>query len=430
MLTALDRSTPPRINEISAPDLPEIVIQKLHNSIPLYRVNGGDQNVLRLEMIFKAGKWFQPKEGVSLYTAKMLKEGTSNFSSAEIAEKFDNLGASIRIKSDTYFISIQVHTLNKYLKEILELVSEIITKPAFDNAELDIHKSIGKQNLKVNLEKVEYLANSKFSGTIFGNEHPFGYTMTKEIIDDISTNDLQKFHGDFCHLGNVICFISGKIPANAEEQLNEFLGSLNNQKNASQISDLDYEKIPSNDRFHFVNKKGANQCAIRIGKTLPDRSHKDYAGLQFLNTVLGGYFGSRLMRNIREEKGFTYGIYSGITPYADFSIFRISTEVGSHIYKQAIDEIGIEISRLKNELIPDEELQLVRNYLLGNQLNALDGAFKSMDVISSLIVWQLGYDYFYNKIAVFKHITASELQELAVKYLHADSMYTAIAGSK
>jgi len=165
-----------------------------------------------------------------------------------------------------------------------------------------------------------------------------------------------------------------------------------------------------------------------MGLPFINRSHPDFPAVQVLNTVLGGYFGSRLMNNIREDKGYTYGIGSGIAAYKQAAALFIATEVGTDVCKAATIEIEKEINLLKTDLVPAEELSLVRNYMLGSLLGSLENVFSHADKFKNLYFSGLDYEYYDRYTDVVKSITAGELLKLANEYLDFDRFYKVIVG--
>jgi predicted Zn-dependent peptidase len=163
---------------------------------------------------------------------------------------------------------------------------------------------------------------------------------------------------------------------------------------------------------------------------MPTKTHKDFHSLTVLNTILGGYFGSRLMTNIREDKGYTYGIGSGMIPLKKAGYFFISTEVGVEVCNKAIDEIYIEINRLRNESISEKELILVKNYMIGSFLRSIDGPFALANRFKSIMEYDLDYSYYDDYISTIKNIKASDLLNLANKYLDPNSMTEVVAGKR
>jgi predicted Zn-dependent peptidase len=178
----------------------------------------------------------------------------------------------------------------------------------------------------------------------------------------------------------------------------------------------------------IIPRKEVFQSAIRVGKELFNRHHTDYAGMQVLNTVLGGYFGSRLMKNIREDKGYTYGIGSMIISLHHSGYFVIASEVGTGVTKKAVKEVFVEINRLRNELIPENELSLVKNYIMGQIIRMFDGPFATADTIKSILEYGLDFDYYDRTIETIMGITAVELRDLANKYLKPETFTEIIAG--
>ena len=158
------------------------------------------------------------------------------------------------------------------------------------------------------------------------------------------------------------------------------------------------------------------------------RTHPDYMKLRILNTVLGGYFGSRLMLNIREDKGFTYGISSSVIGLKEDAYLSVSTQTGTEYVRPLIEEVFNEIERLRKEKVPEEELKMVKSYLSGELARIFDGPFSICDAYISLIANQLDFEYYDRQFMTVQSITAEELQEVACKYFVRDKFYTSVAG--
>ncbi|MCY7291959.1 MAG: insulinase family protein, partial [Ferruginibacter sp.] len=165
------------------------------------------------------------------------------------------------------------------------------------------------------------------------------------------------------------------------------------------------------------------QGAIRIARPFLNRHHPDFMKVSVLNTVFGGFFGSRLMSNIREDKGYTYGIHSYVQNHIHNSAWMISTEAGKDVCEATIEEIYKEMKLLREDLVDEEELMLVRNYLIGTILGDLDGPFQIMGRWKNLILNNLDGDYFYRSIETIKTISAEDLRDLAKKYLNPEDFY-------
>jgi predicted Zn-dependent peptidase len=183
-------------------------------------------------------------------------------------------------------------------------------------------------------------------------------------------------------------------------------------------------------RTHFIEKPDAIQSAVRVGRLLFNKKDPDYFKFQVLNTVLGGYFGSRLMANIREDKGYTYGIGSGLASLVNGGYFFISTEVGVDVTNNTLSEIYKEIKLLREQPVNNEELETVRNYVLGQFLRSVDGPYSLADKFKAIWEFGLGYDYFENYFKAVKTITPKEIQELANKYLQEEDLIELVVGKK
>lgn len=423
----LDRKTPPAIHDAVEFDfvLPAINEQKLSNGIPFYWLQAGVQDVVEISWVFPAGLWYEEKQATSQAVAGLLKNGTSKRTAHEINEALEFYGASLKVAPGNDHSSIILHTLTKHIPSLLPIVYEVLTDAIFPQTELDIYKQNSLQRLMVSLRQCDFVANQRIDAALFGNEHPYGRYTKKETIENLTRDDLLAFYKKHFDLGGVRIFLAGKFGDDTLKNIDDVFG-----KAAVTVTNHDaktFDIIQSTEKKqHIVNDADGVQGAIRIGRLFPNRHHEDFAPMVVLNTLFGGYFGSRLMSNIREEKGYTYGIYSGLSPYAHGGELTIQTEVGRDVVEPAIKEIYYEMETLRNELADDGELLLVKNYLLGNLLGDLDGPFSILQRWRTLILNGMTIEHFNRNIRIYKTITASELQLLAQKYLDAEDFHEVV----
>lgn len=426
-----DRSTAPALKSIDSLSIYEPKVSKLDNGISLYVLDMlPTQEIIKLELIFKAGRWFEPQKQISGLTAKMLKEGTVKYTSKEISEKIEFHGATLKTESGFDEATITLTCLSKHLNNLLPLLKELLTESIFPDSELQTVLSNKKQKLLVQLEQVDFLARDRFKAVLFGNEHPYGYPSNIKDYDQVNTSTLKDFYDNYYTVSNCTVIASGKVNNELIKLINENLGKDDWGKNKTSFNTINISFNPSNQKEIIIEKKDSVQSAIRLGMPLFNKTHKDFPGMLVLNTTFGGYFGSRLMANIREDKGYTYGIYSSIASMVHTGYFYISAEVGADVCKNAISEIFKEIDLLRNELIADNELELVKNYLTGNLLSMIDGAFHYSETLKNMMVLGLDSTYLTTLFNTTKNITAAELQALANKYFIKENMYTLIAGKK
>lgn len=428
-MTTLDRITPPAFHEIEKIHLVEAKKMQLKNGIPVYLLNAGTQEVTRIEFIFQAGIRHQDQSLVASAVNDMLDEGTHTRDAETIAEELDFYGAFIETETQHDLASFTLFSLNKHLTSTLPIVKDIIHNAAFPESEFGIYLSNKRQKFVVDSDKVSVLARRRFNELLFGSNHPYGIVTKLEDFNSLNRNSLSDFHKKNYTSDRCTIVVSGNLPENILAKLEEFFGAEDWKGNKSENESLP-NPISNSQREHTIEKEGAVQSAIRIGRVLFNKKHEDFLGMQVLNAVLGGYFGSRLMANIREDKGYTYGIGSGLVSMYDSGYFVISTEVGVDVTNAALKEIYIEIEKLQNELVSEDELELVRNYLIGVFLRSTDGPFAIGDRLKSILGYGLGYEYYDRYVKTIRTITAEQLRDLAKKYLQKKDLIELVAGGR
>lgn len=276
------------------------------------------------------------------------------------------------------------------------------------------------------MQKNDFVARRIFNKALFG-ETIYGLGAEPEDFKSLSREDMLAHFKEMYQPSNCTIIIAGKADPEILESVKQaFEGAWGNAASAADISQPELES--SSERFFYSEKADALQSAIRIGMPFVTRAHPDFPALQVLNTALGGYFGSRLMANIREDKGYTYGIGSGMTAFKQTGAFFIASEVGADVCKLAVKEIEKEVSLLKENLIDEKELSLVKNYMLGSLLGSLENVFSHADKFKNLYFSNLDYDYYDRYTQTVKTITAPELQALANQYWNFADFYKVIVG--
>lgn len=396
---------------------------KLDNGIPVYVMKSDEQETLQLELVFPAGSWYESESLEAAATNFLMKSGTSTHTSQEINESVDYHGAYLNRNAYHENATYTLHCLTKHTEVLLPILQEVILDPIFPEEELSLYKQNQKQKLAVNLLKCDFVGNRFIDKYLFGDFHPYGRVSTMMAYDALQTEGLKAFYKKHYTYNNCKIFVAGNQPANMIALLNKYFGSTpwNGETN---LVKLDLPIQPAEEKkFRIFNDENGVQGAVRIARHFPNRYHPDFPKMLVLNTIFGGYFGSRLMSNIREEKGYTYGIYSQLYNFRQTSALNIQTEAGRDVCEATIDEVYKELLRLQNEPIPKEELDLVRNYMIGSILGDLDGAFQLIQRWKNLILNDLDENYFYNNIQTIKTITAEELQQLAKQYFTPGDFY-------
>jgi len=424
----IDRTVQPQRVPITKVRIPTPNIVELSNGFKALVINAGSQELVRVDVIFRAGTRYQNKSLVANAAISLLSEGTTSRTSRQIAEELDFYGSFLEPSFTRDFASVSFYTTGKHFYRSVDVLSDLLVNPTYPQHELELFCKKGKQSLLVDLEKVSTLSRQRFFSALFGDSHPYGSFAKPNDYDNLTQADVIQFRNNHHKASNGLIVIAGKVDAKQTDFILERLESQVFKSDAHTSVSLPPYK--TTDLRIFSYKNDAVQSSIRMGGVLPKRNHPDMPGLVVLNTVLGGYFGSRLMRNLREEKGYTYGISSYIVPMAELSVWVISTEVGVDYAESTVDEIFKEMSRLKKEPLSTDELELVRGYITGQILRTFDGPFAIAESMASLFQFNnLDFGYIDRLIKTVNEITPAGLMELANRYFDTDSMVVSIAGS-
>ena len=424
----LNRTIAPEVNPIEHIDIVQAEKRQLSNGIPVSFVNAGSQDVVKIDFIFDAGTWFQPENLVASLCNSMLEEGAENFTAAEIAERFDFYGAYLQLVADQNYGFVNVISLGKHLPAILEVTEDLVKRSVFPEHELQVLIDKNKQKFLLENEKVRTLCQKKFTQVLFGNAHPYAINNKLEDFDTITRDMLVQFYRQRYHSGNCRIIVAGKVDGEVLRLLDHHFGGTDWQREVE--PDIPHSFQPEVRKYHHAEKANGVQSAIRVGKFWVPKSHPDFHALSVLVTILGGYFGSRLMANIREEKGYTYGIGSFVLTLKHASYMVISTEVGNEYIEPTLKEIAAEMRRLQTELISEDELETVKSYLLGEFLRDFDGPFALAGSFKAIDDFNLDYSFYDQYLQTLHELTAARLLELAQEYLNPDDFYTVVAGNQ
>jgi len=424
----LNRTIAPEVNPIEHIDIVQAEKRQLSNGIPVSFVNAGSQDVVKIDFIFDAGTWFQPENLVASLCNSMLEEGAENFTAAEIAERFDFYGAYLQLVADQNYGFINVISLGKHLPVLLEVTEDLVKRSVFPEHELQVLIDKNKQKFLLENEKVRTLCQKKFTQVLFGNAHPYAINNKLEDFDTITRDMLVQFYRQRYHSGNCRIIVAGKVDGEVLRLLDRHFGGTDWQREVE--PDIPHLFQPDVQKYHYAEKANGVQSAIRVGKFWVPKSHPDFHALSVLVTILGGYFGSRLMANIREEKGYTYGIGSFVLTLKHASYMVISTEVGNEYIEPTLKEIAAEMRRLQTESISENELETVKSYLLGEFLRDFDGPFALAGSFKAIDDFNLDYSFYDQYLQTLHELTAARLLELAQDYLNPDDFFTVVAGNQ
>ncbi|UII28580.1 insulinase family protein [Fulvivirga maritima] len=418
----LNRTLPPPIQNIATVDLQQVK-KATAGKTDTYYINAGTQPVIKLEFLFPyGGNYYEAKPGISMLCLQLLKEGTAKYNSKQVADTLAQYGAFLDINPSFDVPSISLLCLNKHIESLLPLVHDILTAPSFPEDELETLKRIQIQNLKTQNKKNSVIASKTFRNALFGDKHPYGKVITESDILNVSSQDLKGFFKS--NLSNFEILVSGAV----EPYLDHIVKTFSSMPVTTEISKnsqftLDYKAQQIND-----NKENSSQTSIRIGKPIISKSHPDYSKLLITNHILGGYFGSRLMKNIREDKGYTYGIYSSLVNFQYDSYLVIGADIIKESLEDTLTQIKKEISKLQQEPISTSELDAVKNHLIGSFQSGISTPFSLMSKFKNIHLHDLDYSFYTNYITTIQSIDPYTILNTANDYLSFEDMTAVTVG--
>ncbi len=411
----LDRTVAPEIKEIEEVKFIYPKFEKVTENVPFFWINDVPNATARLDFYFDAGT-IRAKSLVASIAAGMLFSGSKLKDSTTFHNLLDDVGAYHDINVTHEHAVVSFYGLNEQMIHIFRIFEEAMDTVVFPQSEFDEIIKERKKKLQVSLEKVGVLAQRSFQKSLF-DQTDYGRFANLEDFNILTRSEIVDFFEQYYKNGLM------KIVLVGDMNQSDVSNILNQSKKwiINQVPEFKKDFVNQPSRIH-VEKKDAIQTAIRIGKLLFNKEHEDYISFTILNTILGDYFGSRLMKNIREDKGYTYGIGSFVSELNHTGYFIVATEVGSEFAEKTIDEIRKEIEILQTDLIDKEELDLVRSYLLGQILKSADGPYATMDLFLGVESHRMDLEFYNLYIQKIRTIESIELREIARKYLDWDTL--------
>lgn len=377
----------PKLNIITpeVPALPPAVW--LDNGVEVNAVPLFSTDLVTVSIMFTGGQWMQGKRLQSDYAMWLLKSGTERCSSEEVAERLDYYGATLTAGSALSHCFVQLTCLRRTLSEVLPLFCEVLTSPVYEQQRLENAREEGIMSYQVSEQKVAQVSKRIFYQQLLGTAHPAAQHPREEDYHAIQREDLLAYHQRFIQLSNAIVYVTGKTDASLMELLNRHLGGI--PCGAQRLFQHPHADIvTAAQKMHEAELSVPSvQSGLRLGKVVPSFSDADYPTLSLTSTILGGYFGSRLMKNIRERLGFTYGIGSTFFPLPHNNVLIIATETPREHVARCIEEIKKEIADMQLHPVGDEEFQHARNFMLGQFCRMTETSLS----LSTLLMSQRAY---------------------------------------
>ena len=418
----LDRKIAPIADIISKPNFPKNEIEKLANGIEIVVLRQSNQPVIMVDLVLATGRWQEATPGISYFVAKMLTEGTHKYTSAEIAEELDFHGSHLEINPTLDHVYIKLYCLKKFFDNQVSLLFHLLTASNFPDKEFEKLKTIRIQQIKQQHAKTNAFAGLKFRESIYGDTHPYGQIINTTDIKQTRIEDVRYFFKNAFFIEPKV-FLAGAVDKEEIDTISNLFASLPIAQAKAHGTILAVEN-----RDIFLNWENSVQSSIRIGGHTISKKHTDIHNLKITNELLGGFFGSRLMKNIREEKGLTYGISSSLMHLDKNSYWVIGTDVLKEKSEVALNEIKKEIVKLQNEEPSEEELAVLKSYIQGKWLMSFDSCFNSMQLIINNHLSGLTSKYWYDFLEALEKCTPETISITAQRYYNLEETTSAVVG--
>lgn len=425
--------------------LPAIETLQPQSADGLFIFRSESTQLVKLDLLFEAGSAYQTKKLCASAAAKLLTVATPTMDSQSVAEFMDYRGILVENDSQALHSTITFYFLRRFADEVLPVVAEMLAEPSFSGKDFETWSKQRRQEILAAERKTSSVARREFYRALFGEEHPLGRHATVDDLDRLTADDVRDFIRQRYTLQNMTVILAGAVDDDLVQMVRNNLPTSNSVvspasfahqvRGAYQSSKLRSpgSALPApNAELRSPNSitlPAATQTTIRIGRVLPLAwDDMEYAKFMLLATLLGGYFGSRLMSNLREDKGYTYGIYARTQIYRGVIVFYITADVAGGTAEAAVGEVMGEMERLIQEPIAEEELELVKTVLTGDFLRSVDGIFERSARFCDMYATCVDESLTDNLRRALVEATPQDLKRLAFNYLQPRQMTVCTVG--
>ena len=410
-------------------NVPQPFETELENGLKIVIFEDKRLPLVSYRLAFLQGDAHEPKDAVGLHSAvaAMITEGTESYTSLQLAEEIERLGASISASSSDDNTIIGASALSLYTSDILRLLAEIVLKPTFPESELDLYRRNSIENLKFQRSQASFLANEQTARILYGT-HPYGtISPTQADVEKLVREALIERHRETFIPNNAIFFVVGDV------ERDEIVSEIKDKFGDWQRGELRTAEFPplaerTEKTLTIVDRKGSAQSNIVLSSLAIERKNPDYFPFLLMNQILGAGASSRIFMNLREEKGYTYGAYSRMDTKRLAGDFEATAEVRTAVTGESLKEFFYELSRIRDEKVLEEELQDAKNYLAG----VFPIRAETQEGLTGLIVSQklagLPDDYLQTYRDNINAVTIEEVERVAKKYIQPDKMAIVIVG--
>ncbi len=391
-------------------DIPVFESGTFKNGTEYYLINDTNQTITTINIIAPAGAYFDKHPGTAAFAAKLMQRSTKNYPASAINRKLENMGLNLSCSGLWDEVSFNLTGMPQFIESGLDILGDILINPMFEQKELDFLKAKTVSSIEQDLVNPSFLAQVAFNSSLY-KSHPYGRSRIGSIenVGSISRDDCIDWHKNLLK-SKMTVFIAGNF--DKDRILAQMENILSNAANPDKVPTIHPVSYNFTDEPILVEKKEAPQVTIRYGFPTISRKDEHYPYLQLINTILGGYFLSRLNKIIREEKGYTYGLHSTIENRKAASAFYISSDINADKVKETLEEIDKQIDIIANNPIPQEELLQAQRYILGIFLRSTETPQQAASLIRTTKIYDLPIDHHKNLVTKISTATPEILLPL------------------
>jgi predicted Zn-dependent peptidase len=427
-----DRSKPPELSSPPTLRLPPIQHFRLSNGLPVLLLEKHEVPLVQMNLLLKVGSTADPteKSGLASLSARMLTEGAGTRNALQLADAIDFLGASLSASAGQHTTVVALHTPLNKLDSAVALLADVALRPQFANEELERTRKELLTTLVQWHDEPRAIASVLFNETLYGTKHPYGIPEigNERSLRSFTTEDLKRFHGKYFHSNNATLIVVGDVTVKSIQSKLEEAFSTWPQGNSPSLKLPPIGQIERRE-VYLVDKPGAPQSEIRIGRIGAPRLTDDYYAILVMNTILGGSFTSRLNQNLREQHGYTYGARSTFDFLPQPGPFLAGAAVQTAVTDKALVEFMKELNGILQP-VPDEELTRAKNYLALRYPENFQSVAQIANQLGELVTYDLPDDYFNGYVQHILAVTGADVQRVAKKYIDPDQVAIIIAGDQ
>jgi zinc protease len=431
-VTEADRTKTPGLGDKRTFEPPTFSTQKVSNGLTVVVSERHELPKVAAGLMLKTGATADPatKSGVAWMTAEMLDEGTTSRSALQIQADLDRLGSSLHTSAGSESSEVSLETLKKNLKPTLEIMADLILHPTFPEEELERQRKRRLDSILQERSNPPAIASKVFRFALFGEKHPLGRETdgNEASIKALSRADLQEFYQEYWKPNNAALIFSGDV--NLEEAVRlaeEVLGSWRSSK----VPDTDVPSIdpPTGTQVYLVDRQDAAQSQIRIGSVGPRRRVDDYYAIELMNAVLGGAFTSRLNLNLREEKGYTYGAFSGFSYGRQIGFWTGRAAVQTKFTKESLAEFEKEFNGIREKKpITSGELEIAKANLTRGFAQRFETLERLIQHVDEIFSYDLPSEEISRYPSEIEKVTLEQARAAARKYISVSGSIIVIVG--